>query len=136
VTPTTPREEETVSEKTSDDRDGIHRRSDHPIYRELHDSPDFDDLRRRYLRFVVPWTVAFLSWYLLYVIMSNWAGDFMAIKVIGNINVALIFGLLQFVSTFLIAWLYARYMDRNVDPLARRLVARYEAALHGKEMPR
>ena len=39
-------------------------------------------------------------------------------QVIGNINVALVFGLLQFVSTFLIAYLYARYSTKNLDPLA------------------
>ena len=33
----------------------------------------------------------------------------MGTKVVGNINVALVFGLLQFVSTFVIAWLYSRY---------------------------
>jgi len=124
-----------VSEQTHHDRQGVHQRSDHPIYEELHDSPDFDDLRRRYRRFAIPWTVAFLSWYLLYVIMSNWAHDFMSIKLFGNINVALVFGLLQFASTFFIAWLYARYMNRNVDPLARALVARYDTAI-GKENPR
>ena len=125
-----------MSEKASDDRNSVHQRSDHPIYKELHDSPDFDDLRRRYRTFAIPWTVAFLAWYLLYVIMSNWAGGFMDIRLVGNINVALVFGLLQFASTFLIAWLYARHMNRHVDPLARSLVARYESALHGKEMPR
>ena len=51
-----------------------------------------------------------MAWYLLYVLMSTWAHDFMSTKVVGNINVALVFGLLQFVTTFLIAWLYARYM--------------------------
>ena len=124
-----------MSEQTHHDRQGVHQRSDHPIYEELHDSPDFDDLRRRYRRFAIPWTVAFLSWYLLYVIMSNWAHDFMSIKLFGNITVALVFGLLQFASTFFIAWLYARYMNRNVDPLARALVARYDTAI-GKENPR
>jgi uncharacterized membrane protein (DUF485 family) len=44
----------------------------------------------------------------------------------GNINVAYVFGLLQFVSTFLIAWLYERYMVKNVDPLARQLRADIE----------
>jgi uncharacterized membrane protein (DUF485 family) len=136
VTAITPREEETVSEQTHNGREGIHQRSDHPIYEELHDSPDFDDLRRRYRKFAIPWTIAFLAWYLLYVIMSNWAHDFMSIKLFGNINVALVFGLLQFVSTFLIAFAYARYMNRNVDPLARALNARYDAALHGKGTPR
>ena len=96
-----------------------------PVYDELHASADFTELRRRYLRFVIPATVAFLSWYLLYVVMSNWATDFMSREVIGNVNVALVFGLLQFVTTFLIAWLYARYMNRNVDPKARDVEARY-----------
>ena len=69
-----------------------------PIYDELHESADFVELRRRFRRFVFPATAAFLAWYLLYVVMSNWADDFMSKKVVGNINVALVFGLLQFVD--------------------------------------
>ena len=61
----------------------------------------------------------FLAWYLLYVVMSMWATDFMGTKVVGNINVALVFGLLQFVTTFVLAWLYARFANRELDPLAR-----------------
>ena len=102
-----------------------------PMYDELHASDSFVELRRRYLRFVVPATVAFLTWYLLYVVMSNWANDFMSHKLIGNVNVALVFGILQFVTTFLIAWLYARYMSRNVDPLAREVESRFEGRAGG-----
>jgi uncharacterized membrane protein (DUF485 family) len=40
--------------------------------------------------------------------------------------VALVFGLLQFVSTFLIAWLYSRYASRRLDPLAEQLRGRVE----------
>jgi uncharacterized membrane protein (DUF485 family) len=68
--------------------------------------------------FVFPMTIAFLLWYALYVILSAYARGFMGTKVVGNINVALIFGLLQFVTTFLIAWLYARFANRRLDPLA------------------
>ena len=81
-------------------------------------SPEFARLRKTLRGFVFPMTVAFLLWYALYVILSAYARDFMGIKVLGNINVALIFGLLQFVSTFLIAWLYARFADRKLDPIA------------------
>jgi uncharacterized membrane protein (DUF485 family) len=102
-----------------------------PIYDELQASDDFVELRRRYLRFVVPATVGFLAWYLLYVVMSNWATDFMSHKLLGNVNVALVFGLLQFATTFLIAWLYARYMNRNVDPIARQVEARYNDRMGG-----
>ena len=66
-------------------------------------------------------TAAFFIWYALYVILSAYARDFMSIKIVGNINVALVFGLLQFVSTFLIAWYYSRYAARKVDPVADRI---------------
>ena len=102
-----------------------HRRSGHAVYNELHDSPEFQELRSRYRRFAFPATIAFLSWYLLYVLMSNWATDFMNTKVVGNINVALIFGILQFVTTFGIAWLYSRHAARSLDPLAGDLERRY-----------
>ena len=87
-------------------------------------TPEFDALRR----FVFPVSAAFLIWYALYVLLSAYARDFMSTKVVGNINIALIFGLLQFVSTFLIAWLYTRYADRRVDPLADELRAKIEGS--------
>jgi len=96
-----------------------------PRYDRLHESADFIELRARFRRFVFPATAAFLSWYLLYVVMCNWADDFMSKQVVGHINVALVFGLLQFVSTFVIAWLYSRYMSRNVDQLARDVELRF-----------
>jgi uncharacterized membrane protein (DUF485 family) len=106
-------------------RERAHQSSGHAIYEELHSSDDFAELRSRYRRFAIPWTVAFLAWYLLYVVMSNWATGFMDIKLIGNINVALVFGLLQFASTFGIAWLYARHANKALDPVAARLEKRY-----------
>lgn len=102
-----------------------------PVYDALHASDEFTELRHRYRGFVFPATVAFLVWYLLFVVMSNWAGDVMGTKVVGNINVALVFGLLQFVTTFLIAWLYARYSTARLDPLAGDLEARYQAERRG-----
>jgi uncharacterized membrane protein (DUF485 family) len=83
--------------------------------------PRFIELRRRYRSFVFPMTVAFLSWYLLYVLLSAYARGFMDTKVVGHLNVAFVFGLLQFVSTFGIAWLYARYAATRLDPLSDEL---------------
>ena len=97
-----------------------------PVYKELQSSAEFQELRRRYRGFAIPWTIAFLVWYLLYVVMSNWAGDFMSIQVVGHINVALVFGLLQFVTTFAIAWLYSRHSKTHLDPLADDLRRRFD----------
>jgi uncharacterized membrane protein (DUF485 family) len=66
-------------------------------------------------------TAAFFLWYALYVLLSAYARDFMGVKLIGNINVALVLGLLQFVSTFLIAWFYSRYAEKNLDPVADKI---------------
>lgn len=103
-----------------------HQTSGHAIYEELATTPEFRKLRSRYRGFAIPATVAFLVWYFLYVLLSTFAGGFMAVQVVGNINVALVFGLLQFVSTFLIAYLYSRYANKNFDPIARDLQARYD----------
>jgi uncharacterized membrane protein (DUF485 family) len=96
-----------------------------PVYDRLHETAEFTELRRRYRGFVIPATIAFLAWYLLYVVMSNWAPGFMNTQVWGNINVALIFGLLQFVTTFGLAWMYSRYSNAKLDPLARDLEQAY-----------
>ncbi len=92
-------------------------------YIAVQQSDEFAGLRKALRSFVFPMTVAFFLWYALYVILSAYARGFMSIKVVGNINVALIFGLLQFVSTFVIAWLYSRYADRKLDPVADRIRA-------------
>ena len=89
-------------------------------------SPEFQELRSRLRRFVFPMSALFLIWYFAYVLLGAFAHDFMAIKVWGNINVGLLIGLGQFVSTFVIAWLYVRYADRRVDPLADELRAKIE----------
>jgi len=95
-------------------------------YERVQRTEGFQQLRRRFRAFVFPATVAFLAWYLLYVVLSGWARGFMGTQVIGFINVALIFGLLQFVSTFTIAWLYARHAGRKLDPMAAELAAQVE----------
>ncbi|MHA3702615.1 DUF485 domain-containing protein [Jatrophihabitans sp. YIM 134969] len=89
--------------------------------------PEFQALRRRFRRFVFPMTGLFLVWYLLYVLLADYAHDFMATEVVGNVNVGLVFGLLQFVSTFVITGLYVRFADRHVDPAAEHLRERLAA---------
>jgi uncharacterized membrane protein (DUF485 family) len=72
-------------------------------------------------------TALFLLWYLLYVLLADYAHGFMSTKLFGNITVGLVFGLLQFVSTFVITGLYVRYANRRLDPVADEIRARVEA---------
>jgi uncharacterized membrane protein (DUF485 family) len=90
-------------------------------YERVQRSPEFQALRRRFRAFVFPMTGLFLAWYLLYVLLAAYAPDFMGIRVAGNITVGLLFGLGQFVSTFLITMLYARWANTHQDPIADEL---------------
>jgi uncharacterized membrane protein (DUF485 family) len=100
--------------------------TEHEVYERIASETDFADLRRRYRRFAFPATVAFMVWYITYVVCNNWARDFMDTRVVGNINIAVVFGLLQFASTFVIAYLYARYSTKHLDPLADKLRDEFE----------
>ncbi|MCU1611057.1 MAG: rane protein, partial [Pseudonocardiales bacterium] len=83
-------------------------------------------LRQRFRSFVLPVTAFFLAWYFLYVLLAAFAPHYMATKVIGNVNIGLIVGLLQFVSTFAITTAYVRFASRNLDPLGSQICERVE----------
>jgi len=105
-------------------------------YLEVADSPEFEALRRTFRRFVFPMSALFLAWYLLYVLLSNYAKDFMSTEVFGNVHLGLIIGLLQFVSTFAITTVYARWADRRFDPAAAELARRVHLeAIHPADGP-
>jgi uncharacterized membrane protein (DUF485 family) len=95
-------------------------------FEEVQATPEFQGLKRTLRRFIFPATIGFLAWYLLYVLLSAYARDFMAIELLGNINVAYVFGLLQFLSTFVIAFVYSRYADKHFDPTADKIRRRLE----------
>lgn len=96
------------------------------VYQEVQDSDEFAALRSRLRRFVFPMSAAFLIWYFAYVLLASYARGFMAIPVAGNINMGLVIGLLQFVTTFAITTFYVRYANRHLDPAAERIRLRIE----------
>jgi uncharacterized membrane protein (DUF485 family) len=89
-------------------------------------SPEFQELRNRLRRFVFPMTAVFLLWYFGYVLLGAFAHDFMATKVWGNINVGVLIGLGQFLTTFLITFIYVRFANRELDPRAEALRSELE----------
>ncbi|MFR9756361.1 DUF485 domain-containing protein [Streptomyces sp. TR06-5] len=95
-------------------------------YRDVQGSAEFGALRRAHRSFAFPLTVAFISWYFLYVLLSIYAGGLMGTEVVGNVNVALVFGVAQFLSTFVIAWWYSRHAATKLDPPADAIKSRVE----------
>lgn len=95
-------------------------------YERIHATDEFASLKKAYRGFVVPATIAFMAWYLLYVLCSNYAPGLMNVRVVGNINIALIWGLLQFVTTFGLAYWYSQYSAKRMDPTADALNDEYD----------
>lgn len=95
-------------------------------YLAMQAGPEFQELRKRLRRFVFPMSAAFLIWYALYVLLSTFAHDFMAIRVFGNVNIGLLIGVGQFVTTFLITGVYVRFANKVIDPRAAAIRAELE----------
>jgi uncharacterized membrane protein (DUF485 family) len=96
-------------------------------YLAVQKSPEFQDLRKRYRGWVIPVTVGSLLWYLAYVLVAAYAPGFMGQPLLGNINVGLVLGLLQFVTTFGVTALYVRYAGKVLDPASSRIREKMEA---------
>lgn len=95
-------------------------------FQEIQNSPEFHELRSRLRRFVFPMSAVFLLWYFAYVLLGAFAHDFMAIKVWGDVNVGLLIGLGQFVSTFIITAIYVVWANRELDPRAEAIRSKIE----------
>ncbi len=96
---------------------------------EVQGSEEFKDLRRSHRSFVFPVALGFLLWYFAYVLLAAYAHDFMSIKVWGSINIGLVMGVLQFVTTFGITTWYVSYANRRLDPQAAKIRTRLEARI-------
>ncbi|MGV9888601.1 DUF485 domain-containing protein [Streptomyces sp. NPDC003395] len=91
------------------------------VYLEVQRSAAFQEVRSRYRRFVVPAVAGFLVWYVGYVVAATTAPGLMAHRVVGAVNVAMVAGLGQFLSTFLLTWAYARHARLRRDRSALEL---------------
>ncbi|WP_080796030.1 DUF485 domain-containing protein [Corynebacterium pacaense] len=82
----------------------------------MQSSQEFGELRSKFRSFAFPMSVAFFVWYIAYVLIATFASDWMATPVFGSINIGVLFGLAQFVTTFLITYIYIVYANKNLEP--------------------
>jgi uncharacterized membrane protein (DUF485 family) len=83
----------------------------------------FIALRRKTRQASLLTALVFLVWYFLYVIAAVFARPLMRHRIVGDVNVALVFGVLQFASTFLLARRYSGYSRDALDPLRAQVAA-------------
>jgi uncharacterized membrane protein (DUF485 family) len=87
----------------------------------IQQSPEFQTLRRTHRGFVFPVLGACLVWYIAYVLLAGYAHDFMSTPVFGSVNVAILVGLAQVVTTFAVTMWYVRFADKRLDPLSAQI---------------
>ena len=75
-------------------------------------SHEFKDLMATKKIFIVPAFIFFVIYYFLLPILVGYAPKFMDTRVLGNVNLAYLFALSQFIMSWTIAALYVRAGDR------------------------
>ena len=82
----------------------------------------FRELVHKRRSFVVPCTIFFLVYYMLFIALAGYAQDFMGERVTGGLTVGYLLALTQFVMVWGLGWAYLRKSARDFDPLRERVV--------------
>lgn len=90
-------------------------------YGAVQQSSEFQRLRRTHRSFVFPVLGVCLVWYLVYVLLATYAHDFMSTPAIGSVNIGMLLGLAQVVTTFAVTTWYVHYANKRLDPLAGQI---------------
>src|SRR3954453_9288896 len=103
---------------------------DGPVYdwEGIEHSPEFQELVRKRRSFVVPATVFFLTYYMVFILLAGYAKDFMASSVYEGLTVGYCLALTQFVMVFVLGIMYLRKSEREYDPLAAKVIEMAESA--------
>ena len=92
----------------------------------MQSSAEFKELRSKFRNFAFPMSIAFFVWYILYVVVATFATEWMATPISGNINYGMVFGLLQFVTTFAITYIYIVFANKVLEPRQKAIREKME----------
>jgi uncharacterized membrane protein (DUF485 family) len=101
------------------------------IWDRIAESKEFKDLMATKKTFIVPAFIFFIVYYFALPVLVGYAPQFMATKVIGQVNLAYLFALSQFFVAWIIAALYVKAAN-NFDRLAKDILDKAEDGKGGK----
>src|SRR4051794_34630193 len=77
-------------------------------WQSIENDSDFRELVREKRNFIVPAAIIFLVYYFGFLILVGYFPSFVEINVIGNINLAYLIAISEFVMAWIIVYLYSR----------------------------
>ncbi len=89
-----------------------------PRWEELAGSGEFRRLIAARRHFIIPAVAFFLVYYFALPLGNGLLPGLMNTKIIGNVNLAYLFALSEFVMAWILAYVYIRRANRVFDPLA------------------
>jgi uncharacterized membrane protein (DUF485 family) len=98
-------------------------RGDDAAWRGIEADPRFRELVAAKRRFIVPATLFFIAYYFALPILVGYAPGLMERRMFGDVNVAYLFALSQFVMAWVLMAMYVR-RARGFDAMAADLAAR------------
>jgi len=90
----------------------------------IENAPDFRELVREKRNFIIPATIFFLVYYFGFLVVVGYFPAVVDVNVIGNINLAYLLALSEFVMAWVIVYLYVRRagtFDRLASAIASRV---------------
>lgn len=124
-----------MAQNASFDARFIDSRNQRIDYTAVQASPEFTQLKKNHRRFVLPVLAIALVWYFGFVIVAITQPAIMATPVFGRVNLGIVLGLAQFVTTFAITTWYVSFANRKLDPQAEHLRAELNAAESALQHP-
>src|SRR5271166_1693340 len=101
------------------------------VWDRIANSQQFKDLMATKKMFIVPAFIFFVVYYFLLPVLVGYAPAFMSTKVIGNVNIAYLFALSQFLVAWIIAGLYVKAAN-DFDRLSKDIIEKAGDSQGGK----
>ncbi len=97
-----------------------------PDWEAIEDWPEFRELTSRRRAFVLPATIFFLVYYMVFILLCGYAPDFMGERITGGLTVGYVLALTQFVMVAGLGLWYLKKAERVFDPLSQAVIDRAE----------
>lgn len=93
------------------------------LYEEIEGGPEFRQLERTKIRFIVPATIFFMVYYFALPVLVGFFPDVMDTRLFTGFSLAYLFALSQFFMAWILAFIYLLAFAPKIDQMIKKIVA-------------